>query len=59
MLTHGPTQDPNCKLNISSFLSLPYPLDFLICGKDIMMVVLLLQMMAGREKWRCLIYVMA
>ena len=27
--------EPNCKLNISSFLTLAYPLDCLTCAKDI------------------------
>ena len=34
-----------CKLNISSFFTLKYPLDWLICAKDIMIIVLLLHMM--------------
>ena len=34
MLTQGPAPDPKCKLNISSFFTLPYPLDCLICAKD-------------------------
>ena len=36
-----------CKLNISSFLTLPHTLDCLICAKDIMIIVLFLQM-SGR-----------
>ena len=30
MLTQGPAPDPKCKLKISSFLTLPHPLDCLI-----------------------------
>ena len=44
MLTEEPAPDPKCKLNISSILTLPNPL-CLICAKDIMIIVLLLQMM--------------
>ena len=47
MLTQGPAPDPKCKLNISSPLILNYPLDCLICVKDI--IVLLLHMMGGLE----------
>lgn len=48
--------DPKCKLilNLLSFLTLAYTLDCLICAKDIMIIVFLLQMMGygkivGRE----------
>ena len=51
MLTQGPAPDPNCKLNISSFLTLPNTLDCLI------IIVLLLQMMRGWEDWGWFIYV--
>ena len=47
MLTQGPTPDPKCELNIISFLTLPHPLHCLICAKDIMVAVLLLQVMEG------------
>ena len=30
MLTQGPSPDPKCKLNISSFFTLPHLLGFLI-----------------------------
>ena len=33
------------KLNVTPFLTLPPPLDCLICAKDIMILVLLLQRM--------------
>ena len=49
MLTQGPKPDPKCKLNISSFLTLPHPSDCLICANDIMINVLLLQMMGDGE----------
>ena len=51
MLTQGPVQDPKCKLNISSFLTLPYPLECLTYAKDIMIIVLLLHMMGEWEGW--------
>ena len=51
MLTQGPTPDPKCKLNISSFLTLQHPSDCLICANDIMMIVLLLEIMRGCEGW--------
>ena len=45
MLTQGPAPDPKCKLNISSFLTLPHLLDCLICTRNSMSIVLLLWMM--------------
>ena len=51
MLTQGPAPDPKCELNITSFLTLPHPLHCLICAKDIMVIVLLLQVMGGWEGW--------
>ena len=51
MLTQGPAADPKCELNIISFLKLPHPLHCLICAKDIMVTVLLLQVMKGWEGW--------
>ena len=47
MLTQGSAPDPKCKLNIS-FLTLQHLLDCLIYVKDIMVIVLLLQMI---EEW--------
>ena len=32
----GLPPDPKCKLNISSFLTVPHPSDYLICVRDIM-----------------------
>ena len=49
MLTQGPAADSKCKFNISSFLTLPHPLDCLICAKDIMIQLFLLQIMGA--KW--------
>ena len=46
-----PAPDPNCKLNISSFLTLPHPSDCLICANDTMIIVLLQQIMGGWEGW--------
>ena len=45
MLTQEPVPDPKCELNITSFLTLPHPLHCLICAKDIMVTLLLLQVM--------------
>ena len=45
MLSQGPATDPKCKLIISSFLKLPHLLDCLICTRNAMSIVLLLQMM--------------
>ena len=45
MLTQGLAPDPKCELNITSFLTLPHPLHCPISAKDIMVIVLLLQMM--------------
>ena len=58
MLTQGPAPDPKCRLNITSFLTFPHTLHCLICAKDIMSTVLLLQEIEGQESWgRGLIYV--
>ena len=58
MLIEGPAPDPKCNLNISSFLTLPYPLDCLIRAKDIMIIVLVLVHMIGEwEGWGWFIYV--
>ena len=54
MLTQGPAPDPKCKLNISSFLTLPHLLDCLICTRNSVSIVLLLWMMGdgiGRGDW--------
>ena len=45
ILIQGLTPDLNCELNIISFLTLPHPLHYPICVKDIMITVLLLQVM--------------
>ena len=42
MLTQGPPPDPKCKLNISSFVTLPLSLDRLICTRNSVSIVLLL-----------------
>ena len=44
MLTQGATADSKCKLYISSFLIYPHQLDCLICAKNIMVIVMLLEM---------------
>ena len=46
--TEGSPPDHKCKLNISSFLTLPHTLHCLICTKNIMITVLL-QMMGEWE----------
>ena len=51
MLTQGPTPSPKCKLNISSFLTLPHWLDCLICTRNSVSIVLLLWMMGGWDRW--------
>ena len=56
MLLQGPAPDPKCKLNISPFFKYPYPLDCLICAKNIMIIVLLLHMMEEWKGWGWLIY---
>ena len=51
MLTQGPTPDSKRELNITSFLTLPHPLQCLIFAKDIIITVFLLQVMGGWEGW--------
>ena len=51
MLTQGPAPDPKCKLNIRSFLRLPHLSDCLICTRNSMSIVLLLQMIGGWDWW--------
>ena len=40
MLTQGPEQNLKCKLNISSFLTLPHLLDCLICTRNVLFIAL-------------------
>ena len=47
MLTLGPAPDFKCKLNISSFLTLPRLLDYIICTRNSVSIVLLLWMISG------------
>ena len=56
MLAQGPAPDPKCKLNISSFLTLPHLLDCLICTRNSVSIVLLLWMMGGWDRWGWLIH---
>ena len=51
MLTEGPTPDPKSKLIISSFLTLPHLLDRLICTRNTMSIILVLQMMGQLDRW--------
>ena len=45
ILTQGPAVDPKCKLIILSFLALLQLLDCVICTRNAMSIVLLLQVM--------------
>ena len=58
MLTKGPTPDPKCKVNISSFLTFPHLLDFhiycLIYTRNSVPIVLLLWRMAGWHRFEVL-----
>ena len=51
MLTQGSTLDPKCKLIISSFPTFPHLLDCLICTRNGMSIVLLLQMIGRWNRW--------
>ena len=44
MLIQGPAPDPKCKLNISSFLALRHLSDCLICTRNSVSIVFLLEM---------------
>ena len=57
MLRQGPPPDPKCELNITSFFTLLHPLCCLICAKDIMVFLLLLEVMGGWVGWGQFIYV--
>ena len=61
IVSQGSALDLKCKFNkcnMSSFLALSHSLDCFICAKDIMIIVLLLQMMGGCEGFAvfCLCY---
>ena len=51
MLTQGPAPDPEYKLIISSFLTLSHLLDFPVCIRNAMSIVLSLQIMGGWDRW--------
>lgn len=51
MLTQEPAPDTKFKLNILSFFTGLHPLDCFICDKDIIIIVLLLQMMGNEKVW--------
>ena len=51
MLTQGPAPDPKCKLNISSFLTLPHLLDCPICTRNSVSIVMLLSIIGGWDRW--------
>ena len=55
MMSQGPAPDPKYKLNIPSFITLPHLLDCLICTRNVMPIVLLLQMIGGWDKWEVLV----
>ena len=52
MLAHRPAPDPKWKLIISSFFILPCLLDCLICTRNVMPILLLLEMMGRWERYR-------
>ena len=51
MLTQEPAPDSKCKLNISSFFTLPHLLECLICTRNSVSIVLFLQIMGGWHRW--------
>ena len=51
MLTEGPAPDPKCKLNIAPFLMLPQLSDCVICTRNSVSIVFLLEMMEGWDRW--------
>ena len=53
MLAESPAPDPKGKLIIFTFLTLPYLSDCLICTRNVMAILLLLQMMRrwGWDRW--------
>ena len=51
MPTQGPTPGLKCKLIISSFLILRHLLDCLICTRNTISLVFLLQMMGGCDRY--------
>ena len=58
MLSQRVPPDSNCNLIISSFLTLPHLLVCLICTRNAISIVLLLQMMGGWDRLAgCLIYI--
>ena len=59
MMTLGPTPDSKCKLIISPFLTFPHLIDCLICTRNVMSVVLSLELMVGSAglHWGCLIHI--
>ena len=50
LLTQGPAPDPKCKVNILLFLILARLLDYAICTRNVMLIVLILQMVGGWEE---------
>ena len=48
-LTQGPAPDPKCKLNFTSFLTLPHSFDCPICAKSSLFIVLFVQILGGRD----------
>ena len=52
MLAHWPAPDPKWKLIISSFFILPYLLDFLICTRNVIPILLLLEIMGRWDRYR-------
>ena len=51
MLTQVPAPDPKCKLNISSFLTLPHFSDCFISTRNSVSIIFLLRMIGGWDRW--------
>ena len=51
MLTKRHVLDPQCKLIISPFFALPHVLHCLLCTRNVMSILLLLQLMVVWARW--------
>ena len=50
ILTQGPAPDPRCKSNISSFLTFPLLLQWFICTRNSMLIVVIIND-GGWDRW--------
>ena len=50
ILTQGPAPDPGCKSNISSFLTFPLLLQWFICTRNSMLIVVIIND-GGWDRW--------